>query len=163
MLQTSIQIALIGIGATALIDGWALILKRLFHAPSLDFRLVGRWVGHMRHGRFAHERIAAAPAVRGERALGWLIHYATGIVFAGLLTAIAGPGWLTRPTPAPALVFGLATVAAPFLVLQPALGLGLAASKSPKPATARLRSLATHLVFGVGLYLSGALVAASID
>jgi hypothetical protein len=157
MLETVIRTTLIGLGATALIDAWALLLKRLFDMPSLDFRLVGRWVGHMRHGRFAHERIAAAPAVDGEQALGWAVHYATGVAFAAVLVGIAGPGWLARPEPAPALVFGLATVAIPFLVMQPALGMGFAASRSPRPSTARLRSLATHLIFGGGLYL-GALV-----
>jgi hypothetical protein len=160
MFEDFARTALIGIGATALTDAWTLTLKRAFHAPSLDFRLVGRWVGHMPAGRFAHARIAAAPAIPGERPLGWLVHYATGVVFAAGLVAIVGPGWLARPTPGAALVFGAATVAAPFLVMQPALGLGVAASRSPRPMIARLRSLGTHLVFGAGLYLSALLVAA---
>jgi hypothetical protein len=46
------------------------------------------------------------------------------------------------------------TVAAPFFILQPALGLGIAASRTPSPARARLRSLISHLVFGFGLYLA---------
>jgi hypothetical protein len=163
MIETAIRIVVVGVGATVLIDAWALLLKRVFKAPSLDFRLVGRWVGHMRHGRFVHDRIGAAAPVRGELALGWLTHYATGVVFAGLLVAVAGRDWLGRPTPAPALAFGLFTVAAPFLVMQPALGLGIAASRTARPATARLRSLATHLVFGVGLFLSTALTGALAD
>jgi len=32
------------------------------------------------------------------------------------------------------------------------MGLGLAASKTPKPDAARLRSIMTHGVFGLGLY-----------
>jgi hypothetical protein len=40
----------------------------------------------------------------------------------------------------------------PLFILQPSLGLGVAASKSPKPAQARLKSLVTHTVFGLGLY-----------
>jgi hypothetical protein len=42
---------------------------------------------------------------------------------------------------------------------QPGLGAGIAASKTPKPNVARLRSLMAHAVFGLGLYLS-ALVSA---
>ncbi|WP_264346966.1 DUF2938 domain-containing protein [Rheinheimera sp. MM224] len=41
--------------------------------------------------------------------------------------------------------------------MQPALGSGIAASKTPSPAKARLKSLLTHSVFGLGLYLSGLL------
>ena len=64
-------------------------------------------------------------------------------------------GWLERPTLLPALVFGVVTVAMPWLVMQPSFGLGIAASKAPKPAQARLKSLMTHTVFGIGLYLLG--------
>jgi formate/nitrite transporter FocA (FNT family) len=41
----------------------------------------------------------------------------------------------------------------PLFILQPSLGLGFGSSKTPKPAQARLKSLVTHVVFGVGLYL----------
>jgi len=37
--------------------------------------------------------------------------------------------------------------------LQPSFGLGVAASKTPHPNQARLKSLMTHTVFGLGLYL----------
>jgi hypothetical protein len=48
----------------------------------------------------------------------------------------------------------LATVLFPFLIMQPSLGLGVAASRTPNPMQARLKSLVTHTVFGIGLYLS---------
>jgi hypothetical protein len=37
--------------------------------------------------------------------------------------------------------------------MQPSLGLGIAASRSPNPTRARLKSLVTHIVFGIGLYV----------
>ncbi|HEX6102130.1 MAG TPA: DUF2938 family protein, partial [Alphaproteobacteria bacterium] len=43
---------LIGIGATLLIDLWAVALGRIFGVRSLDYALVGRWIGHMPRGRF---------------------------------------------------------------------------------------------------------------
>jgi hypothetical protein len=46
----------------------------------------------------------------------------------------------------------------PFFTMQPSFGLGIAASKTPHPNQARLKSLMTHTVFGVGLYLSAALL-----
>ena len=61
--------------------------------------------------------------------------------------------WLARPTMLPALLYGLGTVVFPFFILQPSFGLGIASSRTPNPTQARLKSLATHIVFGVGLYL----------
>ena len=36
----------IGGGATALIDLWAAFLSACFGVASLDFALLGRWIGH---------------------------------------------------------------------------------------------------------------------
>lgn len=158
-----LRAVLIGIGATLVMDLWALLLKRLFGAPSLDYALVGRWIGHLPRGRLTHPGIARSAPVAGERAIGWIAHYAIGIVFALLLLAIWGPAWAARPTLPPALIVGIATVAAPFLILQPGMGAGIAASRTPKPGVARLRSLMAHASFGVGLYLAGWAAAASLD
>lgn len=158
-----LRAVLIGIGATLVMDLWALLLKRLFGAPSLDYAMVGRWIGHLLRGRLTHPGIARSAPVAGERAIGWIAHYAIGIVFALLLLAIWGPAWAARPTLLPALIVGIATVAAPFLILQPGMGAGIAASRAPKPGVARLRSLMAHASFGVGLYLAGWVAAASLD
>lgn len=149
----------IGVGATVVMDLWGLLLRRAFGVASLDYALVGRWLGHLPRGRFVHDGIGRSAPVAGERAIGWLAHYAIGIGFAGLLLLVAGPEWGRRPTLLPALAFGLVSVAAPFLVMQPGLGLGIAASRAPRPAIARLRSLMTHAVFGMGLYLAALVVA----
>lgn len=151
-MEMVIHAVLMGLAATALIDLWALVLRRAFGVSSLDYALVGRWLGHMAAGQFTHARIAAAPSIRGERVIGWLTHYAIGVAFAGLLLALCGEAWVREPSLWPALVFGLVTVAAPFFVMQPGMGLGIAASKAPTPNVARLRSLATHTIFGFGLY-----------
>ncbi|WP_193163466.1 DUF2938 domain-containing protein [Microbulbifer hainanensis] len=153
-IEFALRALLIGAGATLLMDGWALLLRRCFAVPSLDWSLVGRWIGHLPQGRVAHGHIGMATPVRGEAALGWLFHYAVGIALAALLLVLSGPGWALQPTLVPALLFGVLTVAAPFLILQPGMGAGIAAAKTPQPSRARLRSVATHTVFGLGLYLS---------
>jgi nitrous oxidase accessory protein NosD len=38
--------------------------------------------------------------------------------------------------------------------MQPGMGAGIAASRTPKPAVARINSLLTHATFGLGLYLA---------
>lgn len=142
----------IGAGATLATDLWAIARGRLLGVPAPDWSLVGRWFGHMARGRFRHERIATAEPVRGERAIGWTAHYLIGIVFAGALLAICGLAWARQPTLAPAMALGIATVAAPFLLMQPGMGAGIAASRTPRPNSARLQSLITHAIFGLGLY-----------
>lgn len=146
--------AVIGIGATAVMDLWALLQRYLFGVPPLDYALVGRWLGHFPQGRFRHVSIISAPPVVGERALGWAAHYAIGMLFAMLLIWLWGLEWVHNPTFWPALTTGVGTVLVPFLVMQPAFGVGVAASRLPHPNTARFRSLAAHASFGVGLYLA---------
>lgn len=145
---------LVGVGATLLLDLWSLFLQQAFKVPFPNLCLLGRWLRHMPEGKFAHASIASAPQKRYECAVGWIAHYAIGAVFALALVALAPSGWLVRPTLLPALLFGLGTVLFPYLVMQPALGLGVAASKAPNAAAARFKSLMSHGVFGLGLYLS---------
>ena len=86
------------------------------------------------------------------------MHYATGIAFAFALLAVSGPDWARGPTLFPALAFGLATVLFPFLVMRSrpwATGRG---GRAPDPAAARRRSLLTHLLFGLGLYTTSAVL-----
>ncbi|WP_447750283.1 DUF2938 domain-containing protein [Pseudomonas nicosulfuronedens] len=157
-LSTLLCTLAIGIGATLLMDAWTVLRQRLLGVPALDYALVGRWVGHMPRGRFHHAAIGKAAPIAGERPLGWMIHYLTGIVFALALVALTGGNWLCRPTLLPALLFGVVTVAMPFLLMQPALGLGIAAANTANPPKARLHSLITHAIFGCGLYLAARLL-----
>ena len=152
-----IRAVAIGLGATLLIDLWALLLRRVFGVRSLDFRLLGRWVLHMPTGTFAHESIVAAAKKSHEGAVGWTTHYSIGAVFGVVFVWLVTESWLARPTLWPALAFGIVTVLVPFLTLQPALGLGVASSKTPHPAGARMKSLMTHAIFGAGLWISALL------
>lgn len=145
----------IGAGATAFTDLWALARKRLNGVAPPDYGLVGRWFAQMTRGRFVHERIASSPPVRHERAIGWTVHYLVGIAFASILLAFCGLDWVRHPTLAPALLVGIGSVVAPFLLLQPGMGAGIFARRAPNPNAARVRSLIVHAVFGVGLYVAG--------
>jgi len=160
--QESISVLLIGVGATAVLDLWLAALKR-FGVPTGSFALIGRWVAHMARGTFRHpSSIAKAEPVGRELAIGWATHYAVGVAFAAVLVALQGAAWVQKPTFIPALLTGVATVAMPLLVMQPAMGLGFAASKTPAPLRNCARSLANHAVFGVGMYLAAAAIAALI-
>ena len=144
----------VGLGATLVMDLWAIVLRRAFNIPSPNYCFVGRWLCYMPEGIFRHGSISAAPRKPAECTVGWIAHYAIGVVFALSLVLLASPRWLQEPTLLPAVILGLATVAIPFFVMQPSFGLGLASSKTPNPAQARLRSVVNHAVFGLGLYIS---------
>jgi hypothetical protein len=144
---------IIGLGATLLIDVWAFFLRRAFGVQSLNYCMLGRWVLHMPNGQFAHTSIAAAARKTHECKVGWTTHYLIGVMLTVTFIAVAPINWLKTPTLLPALAFGVGTVLIPFFTLQPALGLGIASSKTAHPYKARLKSFATHVVFGAGLWV----------
>lgn len=157
-LHDLITVALIGIGATAVMDLGLSIQKRL-GMRTLDMAYIGRWAGHLLRGRFAHAAIAQSPPIAGEGAWGWLTHYAVGVAFAGVLVGVEGFDWAHSPSLLPAVALGISTVALPLFVMQPAMGAGIASSRTPTPLKNCVRSLVNHTVFGLGLYLSAAVVA----
>lgn len=144
----------IGAGATLFMDIYAVLVKRFFNISSLDYAIVGRWIGNFKNGIFAHQNIIQSEKVKGERIIGWISHYVIGVSFAFLLLWIYGINWLKNPTFFPCIILGIATTIAPWFFMQPAFGFGFAASKTPNPAVSRLRSLQAHFIYGLGLYLA---------
>jgi hypothetical protein len=147
----------IGIGATLAIDIWVSILK-LFNIKSLDYRYVGRWIGNIPKGKYFHNKIQDTPPIPHELILGWTVHYLIGITFTFILIAGYGISWLDEQSILPAIIIGLITAAGPFFIMQPAFGFGIASSKLPHPNLLRLKSLGTHLIYGIGLYVSAILL-----
>ena len=49
------------------------------------------------------------------------------------------------------------------LVMQPALGLGLMAARTPHPGLTRAINVAVHAVFGLGLYVGAVIFAAGVS
>lgn len=152
----------VGIGATLFMDLWNLFLKRAFNIPSLNYCLLGRWILHMPGGTFWHPNISAAPQKPLECKIGLIAHYTIGVMLAIVFVFFASDTWFSRPTMPPALLYGIGTIIFPFFIMQPSFGLGLAASKTPNPKRARLKSFMTHAVFGLGLYLCSLFVSSVI-
>lgn len=149
----------IGAGATALLDLWNLLLNRTLGLPIPAWHFVGRWFAGLPRGHFVHRQgIAKSTPVPNELAIGWAMHYVTGMVFAAALLLIWGVQWAAQPTFAPALIVGLVTVGAGWFILQPGMGVGIACSGAPKPALARLLNVVGHVVFAIGLYGTALLV-----
>lgn len=148
----------IGIGATILMDIWALILARFPGQNTPNWAPVGRWFWHFSRGKAFHEDISLAEPHDRELALGWAGHYAIGILYGVILVLIMGRAWLAHPTFLPAFIWGIVTIAAGWFLLLPGMGLGWAASKTASPTMTRILGLIAHTVFGFGLYATALLL-----
>jgi hypothetical protein len=158
MFEIVIRGVVIGIGATLLMDLWAVFLSRVFGEPPLNLAPMGRWFWHLHRGQVFHDSIAAAPPYRHELALGWIGHYAVGIVYGIALVLIMGASWLDAPTFLPAWILGIVTVGAGWFLLQPGVGIGWAASKLPNANKVRAMNLIAHTVFAIGMYGTALLI-----
>ena len=149
----------IGIIATIVIDIWAVIAGRILRLPVADWAMVGRWFGHMPRGVLFHQPIAGAEPIQHERVIGWVVHYVIGVLY-GIAYLVIVQGILAgEPSLISAFSFGIVTLFAPWLILQPAMGAGVFASRTPRPAITRLTNLSMHALFGVALYAGWLLIA----
>lgn len=139
MLDTIIfyKTVITGIGATLVMDSWSLCQRLILKIPPLNYALVGRWILWLPQGKFRHRTILSASQIRGENLIGWLFHYLTGILFAVIPLLLNGRVWFYEPSLFMGVLTGLLTLLAPFLILQPAFGFGIAASLTPRPWVAR--------------------------
>lgn len=159
MISDGLAVVTVGVGATLIMDAWSMLIKKLGF-PTLDYALVGRWAFYLLRGKLVHDSINKTAPVLGESPLGWSIHYAVGIVFALALACIQGMEWFKNPTLLPAMLIGVVTVVFPLFIMQPAMGVGFAASRTPHPIKSCLLSLAAHTIFGIGLYVTAVLITA---
>lgn len=158
MLELILRGAIIGLGATLAMDLWAVLLTIVFRQPKANWAPVGRWFYHLKDGRVFHHSIGESEPCRHERALGWTAHYVVGIAYGIMLALMVGPAWFAEPTVLPAWIWAVITVAAGWFLLQPGLGIGWAASKTPNPTKVRVLNLAAHTVFGLGLWATALLI-----
>ena len=155
-----LRAVLVGIGGTIVLDLYALQMQRMFSVPAGDWKMVGRWLGHMPKCEFVQTNIGQSEPVPGEHALGWTFHYVIGIAYGLLLVAIWGAGWLRQPGIAEPLILALALLVLPYFVMMPGMGMGMAGSRTPKPNVTRLKSVIGHSMFGIGMYLTARLIEA---
>ena len=149
---------IIGGTATAFMDVASEIVRRKTGVPPLNLNLVGRWVGSMKSGKFQHDSIVEADPVDHEYQIGLASHYLIGIAFAGA-TELIIHDWPDNPRVVPSVLAGVTTTIAPWLLMQPAFGLGFFATKTPQPLVSAYRSLRAHTFYGIGLYVGAKLLA----
>lgn len=150
---------LIGIGGTLVLDIYAGLLAKFFDLPATNWRLVGRWVGHMKSGQFYQPALPKAEKIPGELAIGWVVHYLIGIAYGLILMVCVNTQWLDLPTILPTLLISWFGIVAPFFIMMPGMGAGMAGAKTPKPTVTRIKSFAGHTIFGLGMFLTALVLA----
>ena len=141
-----------GIGGTVAMDVWARVAAGLGISGAPNWAMPGRWLAHVFRGRVFHDDIAAADPVGGELRLGWVFHYAVGILYGVIFALWAGAEWLATPTFVPVWIFALVTILAGWMLLLPGMGLGWFAAKTPAPWKTRALGLVAHTIFGLGMF-----------
>lgn len=151
-MEQALRALAMGVIATVVIDVWATFANRTLGWPRTNWRMVGRWIGHMPEGQFTHRSIATSPPISHELVVGWAFHYVVGCLYAAIYLIYIDAVHAGEPTVLSAVLFGLVTVLSPWLLMQPGLGLGICASRAPRPNLVRLQNLIIHIIFGLALY-----------
>lgn len=143
----------IGVLATGFLDVFGIVLNKLFGIPTTEWRYIGRWFARMKYFEFYHSAISKVEPVRGELAIGWLMHYLIGIAFSLIYFSWVYIIQGTTPTLLSGTLFGLITLVAPYLIMQPALGHGFFARNHKRPVLMPILSFLAHITFGQALYV----------
>ena len=143
----------IGMFATLMMDIFAFIRFKFFHIASLNYRLVGRWMISWKDRKFKHHHILHSDVQKFEVLIGWIIHYIIGIIWAIIFLFLV-QYFDIKLIFISSLTYALFTSLIPFIIMQPAFGLGFFASKTPNPKSNIFNSLMSHTAFGIGLYFS---------
>lgn len=150
-MTTLIDILIVAVAANVITDLYELALER-FLGKTRDWHLVGRWGANLLKGKLFLNSADETRAVSGELVLGWVIHYIVAVAYVAIyLLSLRICG--ASPSLESAVAFGVITVAAPWFILMPCLGVGAFAKNAARPNFVRGASLSVHVVFGVGIYL----------
>ena len=143
----------IGILATLFMDLFSIINKKLFKITPLNYAIIGRWVLHWKSCKFAHNNIMQTQTLKNELVLGWIIHYITGVSWTYLYFVMC-TYFSYEINLLNTIIFTSITTLLPFMVIQPFLGFGFFAYKTPSPIHSIRNSLIAHITFGVGIFYS---------
>ena len=140
-----------GITACLAMDIFQRVLLLTCSQPPSNWAVVGRWTFYvLRTARLYQPAIENADEIKGEQALGWVVHYTVGIGYAIVYALFMQLGLLTASL-SDGLIFGLSSVIVPWFFFLPVMGKGILGKYTPAPAKVCILALANHCVFGLGM------------
>lgn len=144
---------ILGLLSTLIMDLLALLRFHFFQSKSFNYALIGRWTLSLKNFKFLYNNITSSPVVKYEMIVGWLLHYAIGVSLSFIY--LQTPIFNEQPNIfISSILFGLFTTLIPLIIMQPILGFGFFASKTPRPTQSIKNSLIAHFNFGLGLFLA---------
>lgn len=149
-----LRILITGLAGATAADIGRTVYQALTGFPPVNWSVTGRWFLMVLLGQPYVPDIGAAPALPHELIAGHAAYYTISVVFAAvylLVLKLLG----RRPTLWNGLAFGWVTMAFPFLVQMPLMGMGAFASATAMPGLIIGRTLVHHSSFGLGLGLAG--------
>ncbi|MBW4331795.1 DUF2938 domain-containing protein [Stakelama sp. CBK3Z-3] len=143
----------VGVGATAILDGFAKLSEYAFGITATNWAKVGQLLRRWSAGRFGAivgDVPAPSPA---DGVVGWIFHYLVGILYAAALPIFWGMGFVHDPTPGPVVLIGFgASTLAGTMILMPAMGAGFAGSRLPNRAARLGYLVVAHALFATAQY-----------
>jgi hypothetical protein len=89
------------------------------------------------------------------------MHYLVGLAYGFAYLGLLVYGLDRPPSLLNGAVFGAASVAIAWFIMQPGIGIGVMGRLTPNPAVPILNALASHVIYGLALF-AGAWLAASL-
>ena len=121
-----------GVFGTLMMDSLNHLFARTGIILKIDMRMIGRMSAGWIHGRFRYNNPGEMEQAANEMLYGYITHYTISVAFAliyvfGWDLLVGGPA-----SPLWALIFGVATTAAPQFLVLPSMGLGVFGRRSPE-------------------------------
>ena len=151
-----LRILITGLAAATAADLGRTIYQALTGFPAVNWSVTGRWFLMVLQGQPYVANVGAAPALPHELFAGHAAYYTISVIFAGVYLLLL-KATKREPSLWNGLLFGWVTMAFPFLVQMPLMGMGVLASATATPGLIIGRTLVHHSSFGLGLAL-GAMV-----
>jgi len=142
-------------GATAA-DIGRTVYQAVTGFPPVNWSITGRWFLMVLQGQPHVPDIGTAPSLPHELIAGHAAYYTISVVFAGVYLLLL-KRMKRQPSLWNGLAFGAVTMAFPFLVQMPLMGMGVLAIATATPWLIIGRTLVHHTSFGLGLAIGAML------
>ncbi|PZF76694.1 DUF2938 domain-containing protein [Aestuariivirga litoralis] len=155
-LPPPLAILITGLAGATAADIGRMLYQWVTGFPPVNWSITGRWFLMVLQGQPYVTGIGQAPSLPHELLAGHAAYYTISVVFAAVYLTVLKL-MKRKPTLWNGLLFGLVTMAFPFLVQMPLMGMGVLASATATPWLIIGRTLVHHSSFGIGLAV-GAMV-----
>ena len=151
-----LRILITGLAGATAADIGRTVYQWVTGFPAVNWSLTGRWFLMVLQGQPYVANVGAAPSLPNELMAGHAAYYTISVIFAGVYLLLLKV-MKREPSLWNGLVFGWVTMAFPFLVQMPLMGMGVLANATATPLLIIGRTLVHHSSFGLGLAI-GAMV-----